>query len=141
MIATQNSLYSSLGLPADAFTNHVKYIRLVRDGVSGTVVKRAIDILGNRDLFARVLDTTPNNLSRYYRRKKISRADGEDLLDTIRLFHQAIQLFGNLESAQEWIQSPIPALSGERPLSLLYTFEGRKWVTKTLRKIESGEFS
>lgn len=141
MSVSQNALYSSLGLPADSLTDHAKYIHLVREGVPGAVVKRAIDVLGDRDLFVRILNTTSNNLSRYYRRKKMTRADSEELLDTIRLFNQAILVFGNLENAKEWIQTPIPALSGERPVSLLDTFEGRAWVSLTLRKIEFGEFT
>ncbi|MES9881044.1 MAG: hypothetical protein ABW185_09205 [Sedimenticola sp.] len=58
MLTSPNGLFASLGLPADALTNQVKYIHFVREGISGEVVKRAVKILGNRELFVRLLGTT-----------------------------------------------------------------------------------
>jgi len=46
MTSQQNHLFESLGLPSDALTNQVKYIRSVRNGISGEVVKHAVKILG-----------------------------------------------------------------------------------------------
>lgn len=108
--------------------------------MSGKVVKRAVQILDNRELFVRILATTPGNLNRYYRLKKMTRKNSEEMLDTIRLYGQAAQVFGDLEKAKEWIKTPIQALSGDKPEALFDTFEGRHWVSQVLRKIEYGEF-
>jgi putative toxin-antitoxin system antitoxin component (TIGR02293 family) len=140
MTTSQNQLLASLGLPPDALTNQVKYIHAVREGISGEVVKRAVKILGNRDLFVRLLDTTSSNLSRYYRIKNMSRVDSEEMLDTIRLYDQAYRLFGDMDKTKEWIQTPLAVFNGERPEALFDTFEGRNWISRVLRKIEYGEF-
>lgn len=140
MTAPQNQLLASLGLPSDALTNQVKYIHVVREGISGEVVKRAVRILGNRELFVRLLDTTSSNLSRYYRIKKMNRVDSEEMLDTIRLYEQACRIFGNMDKTKEWIQTPLSVFNGERPEALFDTFEGRNWISQVLRKIEHGEF-
>ncbi len=141
MTISQNSLFTSLGLPVDALTNQVKYIHFVREGISGEVVKRAVKIFGDRELFVRLLCTTSSNLSRYYSIKKMNRTDSEEMLDTIRLYSQALSVFGDMERAKEWIHSPLPIFSGERPEALFDTFEGRNWVSQVLRKIEYGEFT
>lgn len=141
MTVPQNGFLASLGLPPDSLTNQVKFIHSVREGISGEVVKRAVEVLENRDLIVRLLNTSTTNLSRYYRRKKMNRVDSEEVLDTIRLYAQALHVFGNMEKAKEWMQTPLPVFAGERPMGLLDTFEGRQWVSQVLRKIEYGEFT
>lgn len=70
----------------------------------------------------------------------MSLADSEEMLDTIRLYGQALGVFGGIEKAKEWVETPLPVFSGERPEALFDTFEGRNWVSQVLRKIEYGEF-
>lgn len=141
MTTTTNSLYTSLGIPEEFLTNQAQFIRFVREGVPGVVVKRAVQIFDNRELFVRILGTTSSNLNRYYRVKNMSRENSEEMLDTIRLYGQATQVFGDLEKAKKWIKTSIPALSCEKPEALFDTFEGRHWVSQILRKIEYGEFA
>lgn len=62
-------------------------------------------MLGNRDLFAGILETTRSNLNRYYQLKKMTWADREYLWDTICLYGQAILVFGNLVEVQEWVHA------------------------------------
>ena len=139
MTIARPGLFEALGVPANALADQAEFIRLVRGGVSGETVKRAVKVLENRDLLVRILGTTSSNLSRYYRVKRMTRVDSEEMLDTIRLYGQAVEVFGDLETAKEWIKTPLPALSGERPEDLFDTFEGRRWVAQVLRKIEYGE--
>jgi len=141
MEITQNGLITSLGLRVDEIANQGEYIRTIREGISGDVVKQVVKVFDNRELVVRILGTTPGNLSRYYRVKKMNRSDSEEMLDTIRLYSQALQVFGDMSKTKEWIKTSVPALAGEKPEALLDTFEGRKWVSQVLRKIERGEFT
>ncbi len=141
MPTSHNGFFASLGLRADDLSCQGKYIRTVRKGISGEVVKRAVKVFDNRELIVRILGTTSSNLSRYYRVKKMSRVDSEEMLDTIRLYSQAVRVFGNMDKTKEWMKTLIPALAGEAPEALLDTFEGRNWVSQVLRKIEYGEFT
>lgn len=140
-MAHANEVIQSLGLQSEAFTDKAAYIRAVREGIPGIVVKNIVRIFKNRDLIVRVLDTSSANLSRVYRLKHMNRIASEEVLDMIRLYRHAIQVFGSKENAIEWIKSPVPALAGESPEALFDTFEGRKWVAQTLRMIEYGEFT
>ncbi len=139
-MSPQASLLVSLGINENQLDDPAAYIKAVRSGLSGELVRRAVKIFGNRELFVRILGTTSSNLSRFYRLKKMSPSASEEMLDTIRLFKQAVALFGDIESAKEWLNTPVPALKGEKPVSLLDTYEGRRWVSQVLRKIEYGEF-
>lgn len=140
-MAHTNDIAQSLGVQPEAFTDKATYIRSVREGVPGTVVKSLIKLFNNRDLIVRVLNTSSANLSRIYQVKHMSPRVSEEVLDMIRLYKQAIAIFGTKESAIEWIKTPNTALAGDSPEALFDTFEGRQWVSQTLRKIEHGEFS
>jgi len=139
-MSPQALLLSTLGLDENQLDDPVAYIQSVRAGLPGELVKRAVKMMGNRELFVRILGTTSSNLSRFYRLKKMSSAASEEMLDTIRLFKQAVELFGDIESAKQWLNTPVPVLQGEKPIALLDTYEGRRWVSQVLRKIEYGEF-
>jgi len=134
-------LAKRLRIPADVLSNQAEYINIVRAGISGEVVKKAIEIIGNREIFVRLLNTTSANLNRYYRKKTLNRVDTEEVLDTIRVFAQALQIWGDADTAKTWLNTPIPALSGEKPANLFDTFAGRNWVRQILHKIEQGEFT
>jgi len=141
-IQTDDRGIEGVSLPAVAFTDQAAYIRIVREGIPGSVVKQAITAFGgNRELFIRLFNTTSANLSRYYKKRLLNRTDSEELLDTLRVYKQALKVFGEKNLAREWLATPVPALAGERPLGLFDTFEGRNLVRATLRKLEYGEFS
>ena len=141
LMAQAHDVIESLGIHTAAFTSQATFIRTVRAGISGDVVKSVIKTFNNRDLIARVLDISAPNLSRIYRVKHMSRTDSEELLDMIRIYKQAMEVFGSKEKAVEWIKTPLSTLSGESPENLFDTFEGRHWVSQVLRKIQYGEFS
>ena len=83
MTTDKNGLLASLGIPVDILANQGQFILFVRRGMSGEVVKRAVHMFDNRELFAHILGTTSSNISRYYRAKKMSRKNSEVILDTI----------------------------------------------------------
>ena len=128
-----------IGVPSAAFVDQAVYIRTVRAGLSGEVVKQAIDAIGHRDFFVRLLGTTSGHLNRLYGRKSLGPARTEGLLDTLRIF-DAAAAFGGLERARDWLGTALPALEGDRPIDLCDTFEGRRLVREIIRKIEYGEF-
>lgn len=128
-------------LPCHLLTSRQSYIELARKGVPGEWVKKIVDKTGLRELFMAILGVSSGNLSRIYRRKSLSREQSEEVLDTIRLLHQANTVWESEALASQWLASPVVALSGEKPINLLDTFEGRKWVSQVLDHIEQGDFS
>lgn len=129
-------------VPAKIFTDQTVYLDTVHKGVSGEVIRQAVKAMGNnRELFLRLLEVDSANLSRVFKKKHLGRTDTEEVLDTLRVYREAVRIFESDEVARDWLSSPIRALSGRAPEALCDTFEGRSLVRATLRKIEQGDFS
>ncbi len=129
-----------IDIPSAVFDDRSAFVEAARRGLPGIVVKQAVSALGHRELFVRVLNTTPGNLNRFYRRRTLASGQSEALLDVLRVFARAASVFGGRESGSEWLVTRIPALGGRKPVEMCDTFEGRTLVREALRKIEYGEF-
>ncbi len=116
------------------------YLWAVRRGVSGALVKEVIDIIGERELVAKSIGKDVSNLSRVYKVKALSHMASDNLIDTMRVYAHAYVIYQSMELAQKWMNTKIPALGGEVPVTLLDTHAGRELVRETLFKIEHGEF-
>ena len=53
----------------------------------------------------------------------------------------ALEVFGSDSLAEEWFQTPIPALSGRKPSDLLEDVNGHEQVRQLLYKLKYGDFS
>lgn len=128
-------------IPTETLTNPKAFIAQSRRGIPGSWIKDIVENSGMRDVFLSVLGVSSGNLSRIYRRPALPKQTSEEVLDTARVIYLAIQTWTSTAQAQQWMATPLAALGGTAPIALLDTFEGRRWVAQTLRKIESGEFS
>lgn len=135
------SLLENSELSPTLLSDRGEYLKALRQGISGAIIKEAINELGERDLFISLLETTSANLNRFYHKKKLPRSAAEGILDTLRVIQDAVSVFGDMAMAHEWLHTSIPALAGEVPINLCDTFEGRKIVKESLKAIEYGEFS
>lgn len=125
---------------SSALQNKSEYIRLVRAGLSGSVVRLMVEMLG-RDIVVRALHTNKTNLPRCYQRAALNSNDTESILDSLRTFCLTEKVWCNKVNALEWLNTPVPALDRQAPVDLFDTFAGREWVRQTLKKIETGDFS
>ena len=85
-----------IDIPPAAFADRLAFIEAAKSGLSGEVIRQAVDAVGHRDLFVRLLGTTSGNLSRLYRRKTRGRVPSEALLDVLRVVARAVAVFGYL---------------------------------------------
>ncbi len=134
-------LLEEANLSPTLLEDRTAYIQAIRRGISGEIVKQAVQVLEERELFIHLLNTNSANLSRFYHQKLLTKMQSEGILDTLRVFQDAITVFENEQLAKEWLHTRVPALAGEYPINLCDTFEGRKLVREALRAIEYGEFS
>lgn len=133
---------SDAPLPTDIFKNDRVYLQAVIDGLSGNVVKWAVIKMPNqREAIVGALGTTSGNLSRIYSKAALDKHQSEEILDILRVYNEACEIFGSKEKADLWLSIRIPALRGEVPQKLLDTFIGRRLVLEALDKIRYGEFS
>jgi putative toxin-antitoxin system antitoxin component (TIGR02293 family) len=136
-----SELLEGANLSPTLLEDRTAYIQAIRRGISGEIVKQAVQALEERELFINLLNTNSANLSRFYHQKLLTKMQSEGILDTLRVFQDAITVFENEQLAKEWLHTRIPALAGEYPINLCDTFEGRKLVREALQAIEYGEFS
>ena len=135
-----SSLLESYNLSPNLLENREAYIRAVRKGISGQIVQEIIRDSGERELFIKILSTSTANLSRFYRAEPLTQNQSESVLDILKIFSQARDVFGSEEIAKEWLHTRVPALNGEFPIELCDTFEGRSLIKECLSSIEYGEF-
>ena len=141
--APQTSVHTGLegiDIPPAALTHPLAFIEAVKSGLSGEVIRQAVDVVGHRELFVRLLGTTSGNLSRLYHRKTLGKGTSEALLDVLRVVARAVAVFGTLGQADEWLDTETAALGGQKPIDLCNTFEGRSLVRDAIRKVEYGDF-
>ena len=86
-----------INIPTMVFTDRVSLIQVARRGLPGAVLKQAVGILGHREVFVRLLETTGGNLNRFYRRKALSPSQSEGILDMLCVFAQAVSVFGDID--------------------------------------------
>lgn len=128
-------------IPSRVFANRKAFIEVSRKGIPGKWVKSVVDATGLRETFLSILNVSSGNLSREYRKKALTKEASEEVLDAVRLLTQAVNVWESREMAIQWLNSPVAALGSERPITLFDTFEGRRWVSQVLNKIEHGDFS
>ena len=116
-------------------------ILMIRKGLSGEMVKKVVSdkpVIGK--MFIHGLQIDQSNASRLYRRKHLDEHQSEVISDALKIYHRACQVFESEQLANDWLQADVPALRG-RPIDLMDTAEGRRWVMDTLERIETGDFS
>lgn len=62
----------------------------------------------------------------------------DDKNSLVEVTARAIEVFGTLERAMRWIQTPVRALGDRTPISLLQSQEGMGRVRDVLGQVEHG---
>ena len=75
------------------------------------------------------------------RREPLSRDESDKLARLIRIFDQAVRVFGDREKALHWLRKPLRRFSGRTPLEMLPTEFGARMVEEALGQIDFGMFA
>lgn len=68
-------------------------------------------------------------------------SDGIASVAAQQLVSRAVQVFGDLAIAKEWLEEPIPSLAGNRPIDLIHGSESDQLRVYTiLGRVEHGIF-
>jgi uncharacterized protein (DUF2384 family) len=143
-IAVESSLRTftvKLGLDPSIYHNPATFIATVRAGISGHVLKQALEYFDRKQIFARALSTNVAGLEAYCGEKPLDRQRSEVVLDTMRILDKVQRIWGSDEASQNWLHSKVPALGGAVPAEMFDSYEGRRWVAQVVKKIEYGDFS
>ena len=118
------------------------WVSIIRRGISSAAI----------DALTRTLRVTQTELAAAVgipertlaRRKKEGTLNSEESTKLVRLarvVERAKEVFGDLDTALDWLKSPNAALSGAVPLTLMDTDIGAESVLDTLGRIEHGVFA
>ncbi len=75
------------------------------------------------------------------RREALSRDESDKLARLVRVFDQAVTIFGNAEAARSWIMQPKHRFAERTPLQMLRTELGGRFVEEMLVQIDDGMFA
>jgi putative toxin-antitoxin system antitoxin component (TIGR02293 family) len=91
--------------------------------------------------FAAVLEVAPKTLTRWRQKERqlsLQQSDRVRILEGI--FKLGEDVLGSREGVRSWLQSPVFALDGSRPIDLVKTETGRRRVENALHQIEFGMY-
>lgn len=127
-------------------------IEMIRSGVKAGDAKQMIsDLHFDQQALLRALNLKTATVNRKAARNEaLSAEESERVLGIASLVGQLqaiVEESGDPEGfdatlwLSRWLREPLPALGGEKPLSLLDTMEGQSLIADTLAKMQSGVFA
>jgi putative toxin-antitoxin system antitoxin component (TIGR02293 family) len=126
-------------------------VEMIRHGVPAAAVRDMIETIpiASGDLL-KSLRLSPATLSRKIKEDaNLSAEDSERVIGVARLIGQVQAMavdadapdFDAARWTASWLQEPVPALGGARPVDLLDTMEGQGIVSRLLAQMQSGAYA
>lgn len=127
-------------------------VRIIKDGVSTSYVDRMAREMGMpKERLLPALGLSPATVNRRAREsKKLSTEDSERVVGMARLVGQVQAMvndsgdpngFNAAEWVARWLEEPLAALGGQRPVELMDTTEGQAIVSNLLARVQSGAYA
>jgi putative toxin-antitoxin system antitoxin component (TIGR02293 family) len=114
----------------------------VRRGLSTQVFKNMAASLGFSDReFAGVLKIPNRTLDRRFKHEVLSPDESDRLARVANILKRAQEVFGSVEKARDWMNTPLSAFEGETPLQRADTSIGANQVEDVLGRIDYGVYS
>jgi putative toxin-antitoxin system antitoxin component (TIGR02293 family) len=95
----------------------------------------------NQEELCKVLHISTKTFQRFTESQNLDIYTTEQAIEMSLIYTKAQQLFSTNLAIQQWLKSPLLALNGQTPLSLLDTGIGANLVLNTLNRLEEGVFS
>lgn len=128
-------------IPNAVFTSHSTFISHVRTGIPGHWLAGIIEAMDQEEGIKTALGMTSDQLRDACQLDLLDSQTTEAVLDIARVLSMSISVWESKDLAVQWLKRPVPALTGLTPMSLMDSFEGRRWVMSVLERIECGQFS
>ena len=126
---------------SDASNKH-QFIAIIKDGIE----KKSLDFLMEKtgltsEEMASIIHTSERTLRRYTDTTLLNPEQSERVIELARLYARGSEVFGSLESFNNWINKPIMAFGGKKPKSFFDTSMGIEILLEELGRIEHGIFT
>jgi putative toxin-antitoxin system antitoxin component (TIGR02293 family) len=123
-------------------TNESDFIDVIRQGIPKKAIDTLIDKTGiPANEMAVLMRLSDRTLRRYKPQTLLNPEQSERVVELARLYSRGEEVFGDLESFKEWMNSTVMALGNIKPKELLDTSLGIDILMNELGKIEHGIFA
>jgi putative toxin-antitoxin system antitoxin component (TIGR02293 family) len=118
------------------------WVSLIRQGISSAAVEALTKTLRvTQSELASALGIPERTLARRKKEGTFNSDESAKLVRLARVVERAEDVFGDLNTALDWLKSVNAALLGATPLSMLDTDIGAENIMDTLGRIEHGVFA
>jgi putative toxin-antitoxin system antitoxin component (TIGR02293 family) len=118
------------------------WVSIIRQGISSAAVDALTGTLHvTQSELAAALGIPERTLARRKKEGMLNSEESAKLVRLARVVERAEAVFGDLDTALNWLKSPNAALSGAVPRTLMDTDIGAESVLDTLGRIEHGVFA
>jgi len=120
---------------------------IVTNSVSGVSADTFFDLviitgLNKNQLAKNIFEISLKTINRYKQeKKKLSPRNSELILKLLALYKKGIEVFGKLESFNNWLMKPAFGIGNKTPFSLMNTSTGIDLIFEELIRIESGDLA
>ncbi|RSK49874.1 type II RES/Xre toxin-antitoxin system antitoxin [Hymenobacter rigui] len=141
-----SSMVELMGGPAvipQLVRNEMDLLAVAIKGISVQAVRALQQHLGfsNKEMSV-VLGVSESTLARREQtRKPLTLDEGEKAIQLSAVLAKGMEVFEDEEDLHFWLNSPVPALGGQKPKHLLHSVIGRNQVQDVLGRIQHGHFS
>ena len=128
--------------PDKSISEGVSDFKLIEMSRSGLLSEQLHHLRASTGLdlqsFADILQVTPRTLQKKAPTDNMGLSISEKAIDLARLYAVGTDLFGSELLFTQWLKSDVPAMGGQRPLSLLDTRFGFELVEEALGRMAHG---
>lgn len=142
-VASMVALMGGKAVIPQLVSNELDLLAVAIKGLSVQAVRVLQRHLGfsNKEM-STVLGISESTLARREQTKRpLTLDEGEKAIQLSAVLAKGMEVFENEEDLHFWLNSPIPALGGQKPKNLLHSIIGRDQVQDVLGRIQYGHFS
>jgi putative toxin-antitoxin system antitoxin component (TIGR02293 family) len=138
-----NFLYDDKALTMECqFTDPLSIISCLRSGLPKAGINNFLEKTAiSRAQLSPILNISNSPLDRYDADDRLSPEQSNVLYELTRIYIRAVDIIGNKDSVEHWLNRSQQALGGQIPLQMLDTTEGMKLVENLLSQIEYSSYS
>lgn len=124
-------------------TDKLALITKAQEGLNADSFFELAEISGiNKENLANFLNLSLKTFNRYGKEnKKLNPVNSEQILKFFTLYYKGIEIFGTINSFNNWLHKPAYGLGNITPYSFLSTISGIDLIYNELINIEFGDFS
>jgi len=152
---------TSQGRPAEVTVTDSRALYASTPDVRVQIIKRGVNAVEVRDL-VRKMDVSQDKIYRFLRlspatvnrkvqaKGRLSTDDSERVVGMSQLIGQVETMVAQSGTAEgfdaakwvaQWLESPLPALNGQRPAEYLDTIKGQRMISSLLAMMQSGAYA